>query len=52
MKVERKDLFDFSVTLSEVEFNAVKDSTDESDKSIEQQLEWIIRIGLDETTNP
>ena len=48
MLVERLDLFDFKVTLTEAEFNAVKELTELNNKPIACTLLYIFGLGFDE----
>jgi len=51
VEIERIDIYDFKVTISEIEFKVIRKITDESGHSIEHELGRIICIGLDEVTN-
>lgn len=47
MKVERKDVFDFMVSLTESEFAEIKVVADEADESIEAALVSILENGYE-----
>ena len=47
MKVERKDVFDFIVTLAPSEFTLVKANADENEESIEDTLTDMLQIEFD-----
>ena len=47
MKVERKDIFEFLVTLDESEFAEIKVKADEDDTTIEEYLGSMIEYAYD-----
>lgn len=51
MKVERLDVYDFKVTLTESEFKDVKYIASERNENVDEIIAWFIEYGLTYLSN-